>query len=150
MEWILTFWLLPTLIMGFLGGASGKESACQCRRQKRLGFDPWVGNIPSRRKWQPTPVFLPGKSHGQRSLVGYSPWGCKELDMTQRLSNNDKIWVWNSFTQWLPAIIQQDLYFGCITKYIKKSLLIQMYLAKVFLLLLLLSHFSRVQLCATP
>ena len=38
-------------------------------------FDPWVGKIPWRRKWQPTPVFLPGKSHGQRGLVGYSPWG---------------------------------------------------------------------------
>ena len=45
----------------------GKESACQCRRCE---FDPWVGKIPWRRKWQPTPVFLPGESHGQRSLVG--------------------------------------------------------------------------------
>ena len=54
---------------------SGKESACQCRRYKRCQFDPWVGKIPWRRKWQPTPVFLPGESHGQRSLVGYSPWG---------------------------------------------------------------------------
>ena len=45
-------------------------------------FDPWVGKIPWRRKWQPTPVLLPGKSHGQRSLVGYSPWGRKESDMT--------------------------------------------------------------------
>ena len=48
-----------------------------------LGFDPWVGKIPWRRKWQPTPVFLPGKSHGQRSLTGYSPWSHKELDMTE-------------------------------------------------------------------
>ena len=48
-------------------------------------FDPWVGKIPWRRKWQPTPVFLPGKSHGGRSLVGYSPWGRKELDTTERL-----------------------------------------------------------------
>ena len=54
---------------------SGKESACQCRRYKRLGFDPWVGKIPWRRKWQPTPVFLPGEFHGQKSLVVYSPWG---------------------------------------------------------------------------
>ena len=60
---------------------SGKESACQCGR---CGFSPWVGKIPWRRKWQPTPVFLPGKSHGQRSLVGYSPWGCKEWDMTEQ------------------------------------------------------------------
>ena len=64
---------------------SGKESICPCRRCKRLGFDPWVGKIPWGRKWQPTPVFLPGKSHGHRSLVGYSPWGCKESDTTERL-----------------------------------------------------------------
>ena len=47
---------------GFPGGASGKEPACQCRRCKRRGFDPWVGRIPWRRAWQPTPVFLPGES----------------------------------------------------------------------------------------
>ena len=58
---------------GFPGGASGKESACQCRRYKRGGFNAWVKKIPWRRKWQPTPVFLPGKSHGQRSLAGYRP-----------------------------------------------------------------------------
>ena len=51
--------------------------------QKKPGFDPWVGKIPWRRKWLPTPVFLLGKSHGQRSLVGYSPWGRKESDMTE-------------------------------------------------------------------
>ena len=45
--------------------------------------DPWIGKMPWRRAWQPTPVFLPGKSHGQRSLVGYSPWGRKESDMTE-------------------------------------------------------------------
>ena len=49
------------------------------------GFDPWVRKISWRRKWQPTPVFLPGKSHGWRNLVGYSPWDPKELDMTKRL-----------------------------------------------------------------
>ena len=59
----------------FPGGASGKECDCQCRRYKRCGFDLWVGKIPWSRKWQLTPVFLPGKFHGQRSLVGYSPWG---------------------------------------------------------------------------
>ena len=56
---------------------------------RRLGFHVWVGKIPWRRKWQLTPVFLPGKSHGQRSLAGYSPWSCKELDMTQWLNNTD-------------------------------------------------------------
>ena len=49
-------------------------------RQRRLGFDPWVKKIPWRRKWQPTPVFLPEKSHGLWSLVGYSPKGCKKSD----------------------------------------------------------------------
>ena len=49
----------------------------------RCRFDPWVGKIPWRRAWQPTPVFLPGKSHGQRSLMGYSPWGPKDPDMTE-------------------------------------------------------------------
>ena len=67
---------------GLPGGASGKESACQCRRCKRCGFDPGVGKISWRRKWQPTPVFLPGESHGQRSLVGYSPRSCKEAEHT--------------------------------------------------------------------
>ena len=45
-------------------------------------FDAWVGKIPRRREWQPTPVFLPGESYGQRSLESYSPWGHKESDMT--------------------------------------------------------------------
>ena len=53
---------------------------------RKPGFDPWVGKIPWRREWQPTPVLLPGESHGLRSLVGYSPWGRKELDTTERLS----------------------------------------------------------------
>ena len=67
----------------FSGGASDKESTCQCRRHERPGFDPWVGKIPWRRAWQATPVFLPGESHGQRSLVGCSPWGFKESDMAE-------------------------------------------------------------------
>ena len=63
--------------------ASGKEFACQCRRCQRDGFNPWVGKILWSRKWQPTLVFLPGKSHGQKSLVTCSPWGPKESDMTE-------------------------------------------------------------------
>ena len=77
---------------GFLDTFSGlsrwcshKESSCHCRRCRS---DPWVGKFPWSRKWQPTPVFLPGKFHGQRSLVGYSPWGHKQLDMTQWLSTS--------------------------------------------------------------
>ena len=49
-------------------------------------FDPWLGKTPWRRKWQPAPVLLPGKSYGWRSLVGYSQWGHKELDVTERLN----------------------------------------------------------------
>ena len=52
---------------------------------RRPRFDPWVGKIPWRREWKPTPVFLPGEFHGQRSLVGYSPWDCKESDTTEQL-----------------------------------------------------------------
>ena len=65
---------------GFLGCANGKGSTCQCRRR---GFDPWVGKIPWRRAWQPTPVFLPGESHGHRSLAGYSPPGRQESDTAE-------------------------------------------------------------------
>ena len=57
---------------GFLGDTSGKQPACQCRRCKRHRFDPWVGKVPWRRKWQPTPVLLPGKFYGQRSLTDYT------------------------------------------------------------------------------
>ena len=65
--------------LGFRDGSDGKE----CRRPR---FDSLVRKIPERREWQPTPVFLPGESHEQRSLVGYSPWGCKESEVTERLA----------------------------------------------------------------
>ena len=69
--------------IGFPGEARGKEPACQCRRCKRRSFYPWVGKIPLRRAWQPTPVVLPGESYGQGSLVDYSPQDCKEFDTTE-------------------------------------------------------------------
>ena len=56
------------------------EFTCQCKRHKKLRFNPWVRKISWSKKWQPTPVFLPGKFHGQKDLAGYSPRGCKELD----------------------------------------------------------------------
>ena len=65
-----------TISLGLPWWLSGKELACQFRR---LGFDLWGGKIHWRRKWQPTPGFLPEKSHGQRSLVGYSPWGHRRV-----------------------------------------------------------------------
>jgi len=60
-----------------------KNLPANAGRHRRRGFDPWVRKIPWRRAWQPTPVFLPGESQGQKSLVGYSSWGHKELDMTE-------------------------------------------------------------------
>ena len=85
--WFFCFWLHImahyACILELPRWCSGKESTYKCRR-----LHPWVGKIPWNRKWQPTPVFLPGKFHGQRSLVGYSPWGRKELDMTERLSTS--------------------------------------------------------------
>ena len=78
--------LLPVLEISLpTGGTSGEESSCQCMRRKRCRFDPWPGNIPWRRKWQPTPVFLLGESRGWRSLVGCNPWGHWESDTTERL-----------------------------------------------------------------
>ena len=60
-----------------------KSATANAGDTKRLGFDPWVGKIPWQREWHPTPVFLPGESHGQRSLVNYGPWGHKESDTTE-------------------------------------------------------------------
>ena len=74
--------------MGFSGGTSGKEPTCQCRRHKRHGFNLWVGKIPWRRAWQPTPLFLPGESHGQRSLMGYNPSADKSWTRLKRLSSS--------------------------------------------------------------
>ena len=72
--------------MGIKFGASqvahGKERSCQCRRYKRCEFDPQVGKILWKKKWQPTPVFLLGESYGQRSQAGTTSWGCKESEMT--------------------------------------------------------------------
>ena len=68
----------------FPDGSDGKKIIClKCRR---AGFDPWVRKIPCRREWLPSPVFLPGEFHGQRSLVGYSPWDHRESDMTEQLT----------------------------------------------------------------
>ena len=69
--------------LNLIGGASGKEPTCQCRRQKRRQFNPWVRKTPRSRKGQHPPVLLPGESHGQRILVGSRPWGRRELGMTE-------------------------------------------------------------------
>ena len=71
----------PTIFLGFLVAQMVKF----CLQCLRPGFNPWVGKNPWRRNWHPTPILLPGKSHGQRSLVGYSPWGRKESDTTGQI-----------------------------------------------------------------
>ena len=80
--------------MGLPCWLSGKDITCQCRR---LEFNPWVGKIPWRRKWQPIPIFLPGKSHAQRSLAGDSLWGHKESDRTKRLAFTFQCFFMNSY-----------------------------------------------------
>ena len=85
---------------------NGKESACQCRRS---GFSPWVGKIPCSRKWQPIPVFFPGKTHGYRSLASYSPWGQRVRH--KLASNQPPQWrVLHSVTLFIQMSIQIWVY----------------------------------------
>ena len=79
--------LCEHMFLGLPRWLSGKEFTCQCKRSRRHRFDPWVGKMPWRRKYQPTPVFLPGESYGQRSLASYSPWGRKESDTILQLNH---------------------------------------------------------------
>ena len=95
-------WVLP-------GGLGRKESTCNA------GFNSWVRKIPWRKKWQPTPVFLPGKSHGQRSLVGYSPWDRKELDNWAANSNDPS----SRHNEWLAEETGQLLRGMCVTLQIR-------------------------------
>ena len=114
-----------------------KEEIClQCRRP---GFSPQVGKVPWSRDWLHTPVFLPGEFHGQRSMAGYSPWGRKELDMTEQLtvsslstfSQRDVGHSWGQEIPHFGKIFYHDIYiidyflekiFCVNTKYIQKNL----------------------------
>ena len=94
--------------MGFLRGLAGKNPPPNTGRhagRRRCGFDPWVRKIPWRRKWQPTPVFLPGKFHGQRSLAGYSLCDHKKPDTTEGLNNigNATVYIF------IPAYLQTSV-----------------------------------------
>ena len=88
-------WFSCTYIYkGFPGGTLAKKKpTCQCRRYQRLGFVPWVRKIPWCRKWQPSPVFLPGKFHGQKILAGYSPWGRKELNTAEHTHTHTHTYI---------------------------------------------------------
>ena len=79
----LLFWIYLIPFRVSLVAQMVKRICLQCRRPV---FDPWVGKIPWRREWLPTPVFLPGESHRQKRLAGYSPWNCKESDTTEQLT----------------------------------------------------------------
>jgi len=81
-------------VLGLPRWYNSKDSVCQCRRQRKHEFNPWVGKIPWSRKRKLTPIFLPGKFHGQRSLEGDSPWGCEELDMTENSHTYTCCRVW--------------------------------------------------------
>ena len=88
------FFFFPHSQWGFPCGSDG----IVCLQCGRTEFNPWVRKIPWIRKWQPTPVYLPGECHGLRSLVGYSPWGCKELDTTEVTEHTCMVrrlcWLW--------------------------------------------------------
>ena len=137
--YLLLSWCLPpynSIHWGFPGSTSGKEPVCQCRRCKRCGYDPRIGTIPWRRAWQPTPVFLPGKLHGQRSL-GATVHGLQRVphevtlhahvllshycgrsgcgDITQVMPNpgEDLAWFWSSIEEvhgWASAAIPWNIY----------------------------------------
>ena len=86
--------LFLTTDLGFYWALLVAQMVKCCLQLERPRFDPWVGRMPSRRTWQPTPALLPGKSYERRSLIGYSPWGRKESDITERLQ-----WVFITGTQ---------------------------------------------------
>ena len=104
----------------FPGGARGKESASQCRKYRRQAFDLWIGKIPWKKKWQPTPVSLPGESHGQRNLAGYSPWGRRELDNTEAPEHHHISYI--NYHEFIPPQIQVFVLFYFSISFIKKLL----------------------------
>ena len=103
------FWPSNIFHCGLPCWLSLKESASQCRRH---GFDPWVEKIPWTRKWQPTPGFVPGKSNGQRSLAGYSPWGRKESlhELATKNNGNNNISLYICTTSSLSILLLMDIY----------------------------------------
>ena len=107
-----------TCLSGWLLYSSGKEPACQCRRCRKLWFNPCVRKIPWGRKWKPPSVFLPGEFHGQRSLAGYSPRGHKGSDMTEWLNMNthcilegnwaSDLLITRNYFEWMNESVMSD------------------------------------------
>ena len=112
--WIYTFlshiWAFP-MAHGLASWSSGKEFACQSRRCWRREFDLWVKKIPWRRKWQPIPVFLLRKSHGQRNLAGYSWKGPKETWLKQLSSSSSVDMTQNLKRRLASVCLDEVLYF---------------------------------------
>ena len=92
--------LVSVFIMGLPWWFSGREPTCQYSRH---GFDPWARKIPWKRKWQPIPVFLPEKSRGQRSLAGYSPWGCMQ-------KSHNLMTKWQQYLLYITMCVQYNIY----------------------------------------
>ena len=116
----------------------GKEFTCQRRRCRRGGFDPRVRTTPWRRKWQPTPVFLPGESHGWRSLVGYHPWGRTESDTTEGLGTAHNSVISDAehlFTSLLAIHISLEKCLSKPSAHFKISCLVLLMLFNLFVLM---------------
>ena len=132
--------LFVLFFRGLPGDANDKEYVCQCRRHKSCRFDPWVGKIPWRRAWQPTPVFLPGESHGQRSLVGYSARVAKNQTWLKWLSTSLFLTLWgNPVIQILPVTDQSS--FLWLTFW--ANVLVSFREKKMFFLIIMTWHFPR-------
>ena len=95
--------IIYNILTLFFGTSLVAQTVKHLPTMQETWFKPWVGKISWRRKWQPTPVFLPGKSHGRRGLVGYSPWGRKELDKTEQLHFTSLHSIWG------PSPLTRDL-----------------------------------------
>ena len=100
---VLTWDLVPLLL-----ASQVKNLGILCLQRRRCRLDPWVGKILWRREWEPTPIFLPEESHGQESLAGYSPRGCKESDLTEVMNTHAPL-HWLVIWHQLPLGRRQDL-----------------------------------------
>ena len=110
-------------LWAFSSGANGREPACQCRRQKRHGFNPYVRKISWRKAWEPTPVFLPGESHGQRNLVAIVHSVAKSTTQLKRLSTlqaqdivEKKVWTQGGVSS---LLLPPASYLPCFTSFHK-------------------------------